>query len=85
MIFCEAETFTFEDEVGVSLSSLARLDTMVTVVDGCGFFHQLQSEDKLLDRRWEATPEDKRTVSQLLCDQVEFANVIILNKVTGAR
>uniref|UniRef100_A0A0G4HBD5 CobW C-terminal domain-containing protein n=1 Tax=Chromera velia CCMP2878 TaxID=1169474 RepID=A0A0G4HBD5_9ALVE len=75
-----AETFTFEDSEGVSLSSIARLDTLVTVVDSASFFREMNSVEKLQDRGWEAAAEDERTVSHLLFDQVEFANVIILNK-----
>jgi G3E family GTPase len=76
-----AETFTFKDDAGVSLSSLARLDTLVTVVDGTTVLEELGSIDSLKRRGWEAGPEDARNVSHLLCDQIEFANVIVLNKV----
>ena len=75
-----AQTFTFEDEEGVSLQQIARLDTMVTVVDAANFLHEyrksetLQSLDQALDE------EDERTVTDLLIEQVEFANVIVLSK-----
>ncbi|HAP08150.1 MAG TPA: hypothetical protein DCR20_09995 [Planctomycetaceae bacterium] len=75
-----AETFTFRDEAGQSLSDLARLDTLVTVVDAVSFLKDFQSEDELHDRGLGAGEEDRRDLSHLLADQVEFANVIILNK-----
>ena len=71
-----AETFTFKDEEsGVTLGDIARLDTLVTVVDGHAFTHELASVETLRTRNWHADEEDERTVSHLLCDQVEFANV----------
>ncbi len=76
-----AETFTFEDEQGRSLSDLARLDTMVTVVDSAAFLQDCGDADELLDRGLAATQEDDRTIADLLVDQVEFADVIIINKV----
>eukprot|EP00977_Amphora_coffeiformis_P005843 scaffold1225_cov164-Amphora_coffeaeformis.AAC.19 len=76
-----AETFTFEDDSsGVRLGDVAELDTLVTVVDGARFFDKLHSLESLHARNWHADPEDQRTISHLLCDQVEFANVIVLNK-----
>jgi len=78
-----AATFTFETETGESLNQLARLDTMVTVVDAGAFLKDFKSGDDLRDRK--LTPEeDERTISDLLLDQVEFANVIVLNKVDRA-
>ena len=76
-----AETFTFEDSSGKTLSSVARLDTMVTVVDATTVLEELGSIESLAERQWQATPTDTRAVSQLLCDQIEFANVILINKV----
>ena len=76
-----AETFTFEDENGQSLSNVARLDTMVTVVDACNFLHDFDSVDELRDRSIGLDEDDDRDVARLLVDQIEFANVIILNKV----
>lgn len=76
-----AETFIFEDEEGRSLSNVAQLDTMVTVVDACNFLEDFQSVDELRDRRIGLTDEDDRDVAQLLVNQIEFANVIIINKV----
>ena len=75
-----AETFTFEDEEGKSLSSIARLDTMVTVVDAGAFLKDFGSWDDLTDRRMGLNDADKRNVVDLLVDQVEFANVIVINK-----
>ena len=75
-----AETFTFAGEDGVSLGDVARLDTMVTVVDGFNFLNDYGSDD-LLQARGQATgPQDDRTLAQLLAEQIEFADVIILNK-----
>lgn len=75
-----AETFTFEDEEGKSLSQLAELDTMVTVVDAGSFMNDFGSWDDLTDRRMGLSEEDDRNIVDLLVDQVEFANVIIINK-----
>lgn len=76
-----AMTFTFEDENGVSLSEMARLDTMVSVVDAFNFLRLLRSGNDLAELGLEADSEDERTLSDLLIDQVEFADVILLNKV----
>ena len=75
-----AETFTFEDEEGNSLSKVAELDTMVTVVDAGNFFKDFGSWDGLADRRLGVSEEDDRNIVDLLVDQIEFANVIIINK-----
>ena len=75
-----AETFTFQDSSGTSLSDIAKLDTLVTVVDGASFLDELYAADALKSRGWQASEEDERTVAQLFCDQLEFANVIIMNK-----
>jgi G3E family GTPase len=75
-----AETFTFTDEAGESLSSLARLDTLVTVVDAKNFIADYCSRDELRDRGIGLDAEDARDVVQLLVDQVEFANVIVISK-----
>jgi G3E family GTPase len=76
-----AETFTFEDETGASLSSVARLDTMVTVVDAGTFLHEWSNADDLRARTIALNDDDERTVVDLLVDQVEFANVIVINKI----
>ena len=76
-----AQTFTFEDEKGVSLSQVSRLDTMVTVVDTASFSKDYRTADALQDRGESLGEEDERTVTDLLIDQVEFADVIVLNKI----
>jgi len=76
-----AETFTFRDDEGTSLSDVAKLDTMVTVVDAVNFSVDLDEADNLQARGESLGEEDERTVSDLLIDQVEFADVIILNKI----
>ena len=76
-----AETFTFEDENGVSLNEFARLDTMVTVVDAFNFLKDYSSYDSLQQRGESLGEQDERTVVDLLIDQIEFCDVIILNKV----
>jgi G3E family GTPase len=75
-----AATFAYEDEEGDSLSKVARLDTMVTVVDAAHFFKYLESSDDLIKLGMAVNESDDRTIVDLLIDQVEFANVIILNK-----
>ncbi len=75
-----AETFTFEDEKGNSLSQLANLDTMVTVVDAGNFMNDFGSWDDLTDRQMGINDEDQRNIVDLLVDQIEFANVVIINK-----
>ncbi|WP_420995038.1 zinc metallochaperone GTPase ZigA [Cupriavidus sp. 30B13] len=76
-----AETFTFTGEDGQSLSDVARLDTMVTVVDACNFLQDYGSCDSLRSRGESLGEEDRRTVVDLLIEQVEFCDVILLNKV----
>lgn len=75
-----AETFTFADESGQSLSDVARLDTMVTVVDGFNFLRDYSSRDSLQMRGESLGDEDKRRVVDLLIEQIEFCDVIVLNK-----
>ncbi|MEP3477743.1 MAG: zinc metallochaperone GTPase ZigA [Fuerstiella sp.] len=75
-----AETFTFEDEEGNSLSHLADLDTMVTVVDAGNFLKDFGSWEDLTDRQMGLSDEDDRNIVDLLVDQVEFADVIVINK-----
>ncbi|EPF73910.1 zinc metallochaperone GTPase ZigA [Acinetobacter rudis] len=76
-----AETFTFEDEQGISLSEFARLDTMVTVVDAFNFLKDYNSYDSLQQRGESLGEQDERNVVDLLVDQIEFCDVLILNKV----
>lgn len=76
-----AQTFTYLDEsLNSRLLELCRLDTMVTVVDGNAFWKDFASGDTLLDRKQQTTDEDEREIADLLIDQIEFANVILLNK-----
>ena len=75
-----AQTFTFEDENGLSLGQLSRLDTMVTVVDAASFLRDYNAAEALQDRGESLGEEDHRTVTDLLIDQIEFADVIVLNK-----
>jgi len=79
-----ATTFDFRDEDGQSLSDVARLDTMVTVVDAVNLLRDYSSHDFLHDRGEVMGEEDERTLVHLLTDQIEFADVIILNKVDDA-
>jgi G3E family GTPase len=75
-----AATFEFRDENGKSLSDVARLDTMVTVVDAANLLRDYTSQDFLKDRGKVAGDEDERSLVGLLVEQIEFADVIILNK-----
>ena len=79
-----ATTFEFRDEAGESLSDVARLDTMVTVVDAVNLLRDYSSHDFLSDRGEALGEEDERTLVHLLTDQMEFADVVILNKVSDA-
>ncbi|AKF04432.1 GTP-binding protein [Sandaracinus amylolyticus] len=75
-----AQTFAFRDEHGRSLADAARLDTMATVVDARGFLDGLGSTEDLKDRGLGASEEDDRTIVDLLVDQVELADVVVVNK-----
>ncbi|MEW6346058.1 MAG: GTP-binding protein [Pseudomonadota bacterium] len=75
-----AETFTFVDDDGTSLSDVARLDTMVTVVDAFNFLRDYASADALAERGIAASEEDDRTLVELLIEQVEFCDVLVVNK-----
>ena len=79
-----AATFEFRDAEGQSLSDVARLDTMVTVVDAVTLLRDYSSHDFLRDRGETLGEEDERTLVHLLTDQIEFADVVILNKVADA-
>ncbi len=76
-----AETFTFRDESGQSLADIARLDTMVTVVDGMNFLLDYQAAHSLASRGETLGEEDERSISDLLIEQVEFADVILVSKI----
>ncbi len=76
-----AETFTFEGEDGRSLNEMAQLDTMVTVVDAFNFLRDYSSRDSLQSRGESLGEEDQRTVVDLLIEQIEFCDVIVLNKI----
>lgn len=79
-----ATTFEFADEAGASLSDVARLDTMVTVVDAVNLLRDFSSHDFLADRGEVMGDGDNRTLVDLLTDQIEFADVIVLNKCSDA-
>ncbi|MEN1935267.1 GTP-binding protein [Paenibacillus sp. 102] len=77
-----AQTFTYMDEeLGIDLTNKCRLDTMVTVVDANRFWDDFAAGESLLDRKQAIDETDTREVIDLLIDQIEFANVILLNKV----
>ncbi|MFJ7909132.1 GTP-binding protein [Kitasatospora sp. NPDC096204] len=75
-----AATFSFARDDGATLTDVAALDTMATVVDAANFLPELVSGDELAARGLDQYEDDERTVSDLLIDQVEFADVIVLNK-----
>nr|WP_113477013.1 zinc metallochaperone GTPase ZigA [Brucella intermedia] len=79
-----AATFEFRDEKGNSLSDVARLDTMVTVVDAANLLKDYASSDFLRDRGESLGVEDERTLVDLLVEQIEFADVVVLNKISTA-
>ncbi len=79
-----AATFDFRDEDGESLSDVARLDTMVTVVDAVNLLEDFSSHDFLTDRGESLGEQDDRSLVSLLTEQIEFADVVILNKVDDA-
>ena len=75
-----AETFTFEDENGSSLGEIASIDTMVTVVDAPNFLSDYRTTEQLVDRGQAVGEEDERSIVDLLSDQIDFADVILVNK-----
>ncbi|OAV48886.1 4-hydroxytetrahydrobiopterin dehydratase [Rhizobium sp. WYCCWR10014] len=79
-----AATFSFRDENGVSLSDFAKLDTMVTVVDAASLLADYSSADLLRDRGLQRDSEDRRTLIDLLVDQIEFADIVVINKISDA-
>jgi G3E family GTPase len=76
-----AATFDFTDEQGVSLGDVARIDTMVTVVDAYNLLADYASADLLEQRGPTAGPDDTRTLAALLAEQIEFADVVVVNKI----
>lgn len=76
-----AETFTFCDENEQSLADIARLDTMVTVVDGMNFLLDYQAAESLASRGETLGEEDERSITDLLIEQIEFADVILISKI----
>ncbi len=76
-----AETFTFRDEQGQSLADLARLDTLVTVVDGVNFLPDFQAAQTLASRGETLGEEDERSITDLLIEQIEFADVLLISKI----
>lgn len=79
-----AATFDFRDQNGESLGDVAKLDTMVTVVDAVNLLRDYASHDFLRDRGESLGDADKRTLVDLLVDQIEFADTIVLNKIDDA-
>ncbi|MUK88498.1 GTP-binding protein [Ornithinibacillus sp. L9] len=76
-----AQTFSYlDDQLGIDLNKHCRLDTMVTVVDASRFWHDFGSGESLLDRKEAVSEDDEREISDLLIDQIEFCDVLILNK-----
>ncbi|MEE6132229.1 GTP-binding protein [Bacillus sp. 1780r2a1] len=76
-----AQTFSYiDEELGIDLTQFCTLDTMVTVVDANRFWHDFQSGDSLLDRKEALGEEDAREIADLLIDQIEFCDVLLLNK-----
>ena len=75
-----AETFTFEDEDGLSLSDVSKLDTMVTVVDAVNFLKDFDEAKYLQEVGESLGEEDERSVADLLVDQVEFADILLISK-----
>ena len=76
-----AQTFSYVDlAMNIDLSKFSKLDTMVTVVDCFNFKKDFGTNELLIDREWVDDTADQRTIVNLLTDQIEFANVIILNK-----
>lgn len=76
-----AETFTFTDEDGNTLMDYAQLDTCVSVVDAVNFFENIESIESLKDRGEVSGEDDTRSIVHLMIEQIEFANVILINKI----
>lgn len=76
-----AQTFSYiDEELGIDLTRFCKLDTMVTVVDANRFWHDFRSGDSLIDRKEAVSAEDDREIADLLLDQIEFCDVLIINK-----
>ena len=75
-----AETFTFEDENGISLSDVARLDTMVTLIDAVNFLKDYDEAKYLNDTGESLGEDDHRTIADLLIEQIEFADILLITK-----
>src|SRR5690606_2234659 len=75
-----AQTFTFTTEDGISLSDITELDALITVVDARHFLDDYRSVDDLKDRDMQSGEGDERALGDLLVDQIEFANIIVINK-----
>ncbi|MFV8828119.1 GTP-binding protein [Alkalihalobacterium sp. APHAB7] len=76
-----AQTFSYiDEELNIDLTQYCRLDTMVTVVDANRFWHDYRSGDSLLDRKEALGEDDTREIADLLIDQIEFCDVLIVNK-----
>jgi len=76
-----AQTFSFvDDEKGIDLSRFSQLDTLVTVVDAFNFYKDFGSAETVYSKNFNNDPEDQRSIVNLLTDQIEFANVILINK-----
>jgi G3E family GTPase len=78
-----ASTFSFRDEAGISLGDVSRLDTMVTVVDALNLLKDYSSQDFLADRGESLGEDDTRSLVGLLVEQIEFADVVIINKASA--
>jgi G3E family GTPase len=79
-----ATAFAYRDENGRSLDDIAYIDNMITVVDTARIAQDFWSRDFLHSKQKEVSPEDKRTIVELLVDQIEFADTVILNKISSA-
>ena len=76
-----AQTFSYiDEELGIDLTTTCRLDTMVTVVDANRFWTDFQSNESLIDRKESISDSDDRNIADLLIDQVEFCDVLVINK-----
>ena len=79
-----AQTFSYVDEEsGIDLSKFVRLDTMVTVVDAANFLRNFASQEQLKDRQSEVGTEDERTIVDLMTEQIEFCDILVVNKVSS--